>query len=193
MTTTAKDYPALPFATAAAFEEWMRANHDRTDGVWVKLAKKASGIQSVTHDEALDIALCFGWIDGQRNGLDDTHFLQKFTPRRPRSLWSKRNIDKVEKLIETGRMQDAGLAEIEAAKLDGRWDAAYESQQNMTLPADFAEALARNTQARDFYETLNKTNRFAIAWRLATARTPATRQRRFDSLMAMLERGEKPH
>jgi uncharacterized protein YdeI (YjbR/CyaY-like superfamily) len=191
MTTTPTEFPTLTFENVATLEQWMHENHQQANGVWIKIAKKASGIASVTHDQALDIALCFGWIDGQRKSLDDAWFLQKFTPRRPRSLWSKRNIEKVTSLIEAGRMQESGIAEIDLAKADGRWDAAYDSPKNMKVPEDFLEALKDNDKARTFFDTLNKTNRFAIAWRLETARTPATRQRRLGVLIAMLERGEK--
>jgi uncharacterized protein YdeI (YjbR/CyaY-like superfamily) len=190
---TTKEYPILPFASAAAWEAWLSAHHDQADGVWIQLAKKASGIPSVTHDEALDAALCYGWIDGQGKAQDDTYFLQKFTPRRPKSLWSKRNIAKVAALTAAGRMQPAGLAEVEAAKRDGRWDAAYDSPKNMVVPEDFLQALGENQQALAFFNTLNQANKYAIAWRLATAKKPETRQRRFDALLAMLGRGEKLH
>ena len=193
MAATTRDLPTLPFATVPEFEHWMHEHHAADDGVWIKMAKKATGIPSVTHDEALEVALCFGWIDGQRKGVDGDWFLQKFTPRRSTSLWSKRNVDKVTRLSDAGKMQPSGQAEIDAAKADGRWDAAYDSPQNMVVPQDFLDALAANEQARTFFETLNKTNTYAIAWRLDTAKTPATRQRRFDKLMLMMERGEKIH
>lgn len=157
------------------------------------MAKKASGIASVTHDEALEVALCFGWIDGQRNGHDDRYFLQKFTPRRPKSLWSKRNVAKIAKLTAEGRMQPSGLAEVAAAQLDGRWKAAYAGPKEMIFPKDFLKALEKNKKARMFFRTLSKTNVYAIAWRLETAKKPETRQRRFDALLAMLDRGEKFH
>lgn len=191
MAATTKEFPVVPFDTAQTFEQWLHEHHEQIDGVWIKMAKKASGIPSVTHDEALEVALCFGWIDGQRNGLDGEYFLQKFTRRRSKSLWSKRNIEKVTRLTEEGKMQVRGQAEIEAAKADGRWEAAYDSPQNMVTPQDFLDALAENESAREFYESLNKTNTYAIAWRLETAKTPATRQRRFDKLLGMMERGEK--
>jgi uncharacterized protein YdeI (YjbR/CyaY-like superfamily) len=159
----------------------------------IMVAKKASGIESLTHDEALDVALCYGWIDGQGRTFDDTYYLQKFTPRRPKSLWSKRNIEKVAALTAAGKMQPAGLAEVEAAKRDGRWDVAYDSPKNMVVPDDFMQALGENEQALAFFNTLNHANKYAIAWRLQTAKKPETRQRRFDALLAMLERGEKLH
>ncbi|MFN8541788.1 MAG: YdeI/OmpD-associated family protein [Thermomicrobiales bacterium] len=188
-----KEYPNLPFASASVWEEWLAEHHAAADGVWIMVAKKASGIASVTHDEALDVALCYGWIDGQGKTFDDTYYLQKFTPRRPKSLWSKRNIEKVTALTAAGKMQPAGLAEVEAAKRDGRWDAAYDSPKNMVVPDDFMQALGENEQALAFFNTLNQANKYAIAWRLQTAKKPETRQRRFDALLAMLERGEKLH
>ena len=185
-----KGLPTLPFASVLLLEQWLFKHHDQLDGVWIKIAKKASGVASVTHDEALDVALCYGWIDGQRNSYDDRYFLQKFTPRRPRSLWSKRNIDKVAMLMAAGKMQSSGLAEIEAAKQDGRWEAAYDSQKNMVVPKDFLKALGKDKQAQAFFNTLSKSNVYAIAWRLETAKKSETRKRRFDALLAMLERRE---
>jgi uncharacterized protein YdeI (YjbR/CyaY-like superfamily) len=191
--TATKDLPILPFASASAWEEWLSEHHDRVDGVWIQMARKASGIPSVTHDEALDVALCYGWIDGQRKTQDDTYFLQKFTPRRAKSLWSKRNIEKVAALTAAGRMRPAGLAEVAAAQGDGRWDAAYDSPKNIVVPEDFLQALAENARAQATFNTLSKANVYAIAWRLQTARKPETRQRRFDALLAMLARGERLH
>ncbi|MGB3307663.1 MAG: YdeI/OmpD-associated family protein [Thermomicrobiales bacterium] len=185
-----KDIPILSFASAEEFEQWLAEHQAATDGLWIKIAKKASGIASVTYDEALDVALCYGWIDGQKKTHDDAFFLQKFTPRRPRSLWSKRNIGKVAVLMEAGRMQPAGLAEVEAARKDGRWEAAYDSPKDMVVPDDFLEAVRGNPQTQAYFESLNKSSVYAIGWRLATAKTPATRQRRFDKLLAMLEAGE---
>ena len=186
-----KELPITPFASAAAWEAWLSAHHAQAEGVWIQIARKASGIASVTHEEALDAALCYGWIDGQRKPQDDRYFLQKFTPRRPRSLWSKRNIEKIAALTAAGRMQPAGLAEVAAAQRDGRWAAAYDSQKAMVVPEDFLRALAENPQAQACFDTLNRANVYAIAWRLHTARKPETRQRRFDALLAMLARGEK--
>jgi uncharacterized protein YdeI (YjbR/CyaY-like superfamily) len=190
---TTNDLPILPFASVALWEQWLSEHHVRFDGVWLKMAKKASGIASVTHDEALDVALCYGWIDGQRKPADSEFFLQKFTPRRPKSLWSKRNIAKVAELTAARRMQPSGLAEVEAAKQDGRWAAAYDSPKNMVVPEDFLRALRENQQALAFFNTLSKANVHAIAWRLQTAKQPETRQRRFAALLAMLERGERLH
>lgn len=179
-------YPIIAFASSGLFESWMEQNHT-TSGVWVKIAKKSTGIASVTHDEALDIALCYGWIDGMRRGLDQQYFLQKFTPRRPRSLWSKRNIGKIEGLIVAGRMQPAGQAEIDAAKADGRWDAAYDGPKDMVLPAEFLELLAKSTQAQTAYDALNSSEKYAIYFSLATAKRPETRQRRIEKIIATLE------
>jgi uncharacterized protein YdeI (YjbR/CyaY-like superfamily) len=188
-----KELPILPFASVALWEAWLAERDAQCGGVWLKVAKKASGIASVTHDEALDGAICFGWIDGQRKTCDGKFFLQKFTPRRPKSLWSKRNIDKVAELTAAGRMQPSGLAEVAAAKLDGRWEAAYDSPKNMVVPDDFLKALAENEQARAFFNTLSKSNVYAIGWRLQTAKKPETRIRRLAALLAMLERGETFH
>jgi len=187
---TTKELPILPFASVPLWEQWLFEHHTQVDGVWIKMAKKASGLASVTHDEALDVALCYGWIDGQRDTYDSRFFLQKFTPRRPKSLWSKRNTTKVAELTAEGRMQPAGLAEVEAAKQDGRWEAAYASSKQMVVPEDFLKALEHNKHAQAFFATLSKSNVYAIAWRLETAKQPKTRQRRFDALLAMLERGE---
>ena len=187
---TKKEVPILPFASVSLWEEWLAAHHAEPDGIWLKIAKKASGIASVTYDEALDVALCYGWIDGQRNRYDDLYFCQKFTPRRPKSLWSQRNIEKVAMLTATGRMQPSGLAEVEAAKQDGRWEAAYASPKNMVMPEDFLQALESNPPAKAFFSTLNKSNLFTIAWRITTAKQPATRQRRIEALVAMLAKGE---
>ena len=192
MTASQEDYPITPFATAAEFETWLVA-HSNQPGVWIKLAKKSSGIQSITYAEALDIALCYGWIDGLKRSLDDMYFLQKFTPRRPKGTWSKRNVGKIAELIAAGRMQPSGLAEVEAAKRDGRWDAAYDSPKDMVVPEDFLQAVAKNKKAQEFYATLNKTSTYAIAFRLVTAKKPATRQRHFDALLEMLEQGKKLH
>ena len=179
------------FATHQKWREWLEKNHSKSDGIWLRIFKKDSGKKTVTHDEALDQALCFGWIDGQRNKHDEVSFLQKFTPRRARSIWSKRNQEKTAKLIKDGRMTSAGLAEIERAKKDGRWDRAYDSPKNMEVPADFLKELKKNKRAYEFFETLNKTNKFAIAFRLHSAKRPETRERRMKDFLARMERGEK--
>jgi uncharacterized protein YdeI (YjbR/CyaY-like superfamily) len=183
--------PRIPFASARDWEAWLEEKHGSADGVWIKMAKKASGIESVRHDEAVDIALCFGWIDGQRVGLDDTHFLQRFTPRRARSRWSRINVDKVEQLTAEGRMRPAGIAEVERAKADGRWDSAYEGQRASKVPEDLQRELDARPRAREFFETSGSQNRYAIIYRLGEAKRPETRARRLQKFVAMLERGEK--
>jgi uncharacterized protein YdeI (YjbR/CyaY-like superfamily) len=191
--TNDRESRIMPFASSAAWEAWLLEHHGIETEIWIQIAKKASGIPTVTHDDALDVALCYGWIDGQRKSYNDAYFLQKFTPRRPKSLWSKRNIAKVSQLIGSARMQPAGLAEVEAAQKDGRWQAAYDSQKNMIIPEDFLQAVQCNKQANAFFKTLDRSNLYAIAWRLQTAKTPETRARRFTSLLESLKRGEKFH
>ncbi len=188
---TSSEFPLIPVPSAAAWQTWIHEHNDDQSGVWLRLAKKGKAVPTVAYDDILDIALCYGWIDGQRKGLDDTYFLQKFTPRRPRSLWSRRNVDNVARLTAAGKMQPRGLAEVEAAKKDGRWEAAYDSQKNFQIPDDFLTAVENNEKAKTFFDTLNKTNKYAIAFRLTTAKRPETRRRRFDALLTMLEKGEK--
>ena len=184
--------PILFFQTPKDWEDWLSKN-EQSNGVWVKFAKKASGIQSLTYAQALEPALCYGWIDGQAKTVDETYYMQKFTPRRPKSIWSKRNIGIVERLIAEGKMRPAGQAAIDAAKADGRWDQAYDSPSNMQIPEDFQALLDAHPKAKAFYGTLNKTNTFAILWRIQTAKKPETRSARIEKLVAMLERGEKIH
>ncbi len=186
------DLPIRHFRDAAAFEKWLTANVGEK-GLWLKIAKKESGIASVTYAEAIEVALCHGWIDGLKRSCDAKFFLQRFTPRRPRSLWSKINIAHVERLTTAGRMQPAGLREVEAAKADGRWQAAYDSATTMEVHAELAAALAKNRKAKAFFETLDKTNRYAVCWRVQTAKKPETRAARIEKLVAMLARGEKIH
>lgn len=186
-----QDYPLKAFKTATSFETWLAKNHATADGIRVKIAKKSSGIRSITFAEALDIALCYGWIDGQSKGLDEQWYWQRFTPRRKRSLWSKRNRENVERLIAEGRMQPAGQAEIDRAKADGRWDAAYDSPATATVPDDLAAALRRSPGARKFFESLDAQNRYAILHRLMTVKRPDTRARKIVKFLEMLERGEK--
>lgn len=174
---------------ASEWESWLANHHELRTAVWQKFAKKGSGITSVTYSEALDIALCYGWIDGQRKGLDETHYLQKFTPRWPKSLWSRVNVAKAETLIASGRMQAPGYAEIAATKADGRWDAAYEPQRNVTVPPRLAAALEQNTRAKAFFDSLNKTDRCAVIWRIVTARTPETREKRLQKAVVRLDAG----
>ncbi len=185
------EYPILPFESKQAWAKWLGKHHNQADGIWLKFAKKNSGIPSLTYDEAVDVALCYGWIDGQMKGLDDKYWLQKFTPRRPKSLWSKINTEKAQRLIASGEMRPAGLEAIEAAKQDGRWEAAYSSQKNMTVPEDFQSALKKNKKAKAFFATLSGANRYAILFRIETAKRAETRARRIQQFVDMLERGEK--
>ena len=185
------DDPVLAFESRAAWEEWLAREHGSQNGVWVKMAKKATGIPTVTYAEALDVALCYGWIDGQRKKFDDQWFIQRFTPRRVRSNWSKINRDKVERLIADGKMQPAGLREIERAKEDGRWDAAYDSPSAATVPDDLQQALDANPGAAAFFATLNSQNRFAILYRVQDAKRRETRARRIETFVAMLAEGKK--
>jgi uncharacterized protein YdeI (YjbR/CyaY-like superfamily) len=171
---------------AAAFRDWLTANHASSPGVRLALAKKSSGLPSPTHPEALEVALCFGWIDGRRNALDDTHFLQLFTPRTPRSIWSQRNRDLVTALVASGDMTEAGMREIDRAKADGRWDAAYQPVSDKSLPDDLAAAIAANAEAAAFFETLTSQNRYALIFRTANAKRPETRARRIAGFVTML-------
>lgn len=191
--TPPADRPILAFDTPAAFAAWLAEHHAESPGIWLRLAKAASGIPSPTYAEALDEALCYGWIDGQKRSGDADTWLQKFTPRGPRSIWSKVNRDKVAALAAAGRMQPAGLDQVERAKADGRWDAAYDSQRTAQVPADLQQALDANDDARAFFGTLNGANRYAVLWRVQTAKRPETRAKRIANLVAMLGRGEKPH
>jgi uncharacterized protein YdeI (YjbR/CyaY-like superfamily) len=188
-----EDLPIVPFASPAELEAWLEENHASSEGIWLKIAKKGSGIESVTYAEALELALCFGWIDSQKRGFDEKHFLQRFTPRRPRGRWSQINRSKAEELIAAGRMRKAGLVEIEAARADGRWDAAYLGQRTAEVPLDLQDALDRNAAARKFFATLDSSNRYAIVYRLGEAKKAETRERRLKKFVEMLERGEKIH
>jgi uncharacterized protein YdeI (YjbR/CyaY-like superfamily) len=185
------ELPVLPFESKKKWADWLARQHDKSAGVWLKLSKKDSGIPSVTRDEALDVALCYGWIDGQGKSFDDEYWLQKFTPRRPKSIWSKINTEKVERLIASGEMKPAGLKAIEAAKQDGRWEAAYASQKNITAPEDFQAVLNKNKKAQAFFATLSGANRYAILFRIHNAKKPETRARRIQQFVEMLERNEK--
>ena len=186
-TTPDSDADTVFFPDAGAFEAWLTDHVDHLPGVWLKIAKKSSGIASLTDDEAVDIGLCFGWISGQRKSLDDTYYLQKYVPRRPRSRWSQVNVGKVEELTSAGRMRPSGLAEVEAAKADGRWAAAYASQRNATVPPDLAAALAANPRAAKAFGALGKTRQFAVILDVVTARTPKTRSAHLHKAIAALE------
>lgn len=190
---TKSEFPVLAFKSPVSFGKWLAHNHAKADGIWLRLFKKASGEKSITYDEALDEALCFGWIDGQVKSYDALSWIQKFTPRRRRSVWSKRNTGHVDRLTREGRMKAAGLAEVDKAKADGRWEQAYESPANTKLPDDFLERLSHKRKAQAFFESLNKANKYAIAWRLYTAKKPETRERRMQAILTMLAHGEKFH
>jgi uncharacterized protein YdeI (YjbR/CyaY-like superfamily) len=189
----ADDLPVMGFDSPAAWESWLAEQHAESDGVWLKIAKKGSGAPGVSYAEALDVALCYGWIDGQKGRLDDDYWLQRFTPRTARSRWSLINTDKAAALIEAARMQPAGLREVELARADGRWDAAYQGQRAITVPADLERALAANDAARAFFETISSVNRYAILYRIGDARRPETRSRRIAQYVAMLEAGKTLH
>jgi uncharacterized protein YdeI (YjbR/CyaY-like superfamily) len=184
---TADEPPVVSFADQAAWRSWLAEHHGvAPQGVWLKIAKKGSTVVSVDYAQALEVALCYGWIDGQKRGLDETHWLQRFSPRRSRSIWSKINRAKAEALVEAGEMQPTGLAEIERAKADGRWAAAYDGQRTSTVPDDLAAAFADNAVAREFFATLDSANRYAILHRLQTAKKPETRARRLAQYVEML-------
>jgi uncharacterized protein YdeI (YjbR/CyaY-like superfamily) len=180
----------LSFEDDSQFESWLAEHHDTRDGVWLKIAKKGSDARSVNAAEALEVALCFGWIDSHRKSLDESHFLQKYTPRRPKSSWSKVNTDRVDALIAAGRMREPGLAQVAAAKVDGRWDAAYASQRNATAPPDLEAALARSDAATHMFDSLGKSDRYALILRLLKARTPDERAAQLRRIVAQLEGGK---
>jgi len=191
-----EDLPVLGFADPAAWESWLAGQHATSPGIWLKIVKKkgaATAGPGVSYPEALAVALCYGWIDGQKARLDDDYWLQRFTPRRPGSRWSKANTEKTAELIEAGRMQPAGLREVERARADGRWDAAYAGQRTMGVPPDLEYALAGNDAARAFFATLSGVNRYAILYRIADARRPQTRARRIEKYVAMLAAHETIH
>jgi uncharacterized protein YdeI (YjbR/CyaY-like superfamily) len=185
--------PTRAFKNAAAWEAWLATNQNTPGGIWVRLAKKGSGTKSVTYPEALEVALCYGWIDAQKKPESETAWLQRFMPRRPKSIWSKINREKALALIERRQMQPGGLKEIERAKQDGRWDAAYDSARSATVPEDFQTELDRHPKAKAFFKTISATNRYAIFWRLQTAKKAETRAKRMRSFIEMLEKGETIH
>lgn len=189
----ADELPIHLFADPGALEAWLDENHDSSDGLWLKIAKKGAGESSVTYAEALELALRFGWIDSQKRGFDEAYFLQRFTPRRPRGRWSMINREKAEALIAARQMRPAGLAEVEAAKADGRWEAAYAGQRTAEVPADLQRELDTNPAAAEFFAGLDSANRYAVIYRLNDAKRPETRERRLRKFVAMLERGERVH
>lgn len=186
-----KDLPIIPFASPGAWGAWLEVHHATAGGLWLKIAKKGSGIESVSYSEAVEVALCHGWIDGQSRKSDEGFWLQRFTPRRPRSKWSKINREKATNLIEKGKMKPAGMREVERAKADGRWDAAYEPPSKATVPEDLRRELEKNDAARGFFATLDGTNRYAILHRIQDAKKPEARARRIEKYVAMLAEGGK--
>jgi uncharacterized protein YdeI (YjbR/CyaY-like superfamily) len=183
--------PTVAFKTSQAFENWLAENHETSKGLWLKIFKKGSGQQTVSYAEALDVALCYGWIDGQKKAFDEEAWLQKFCPRRAKSIWSKINIGHIERLTSEGRMKPAGFEAVERAKADGRWEKAYDSSSQMTIPEDFLKELGQNSKAEANFKNLNKTNLFAIGFRLQTAKKQETREKRMKEIIDMLAKGEK--
>lgn len=186
------DYPIVYLQSQLDWKQYLTKHH-ATDGVWLKFAKKNSGVLSVTYDQALEVALMFGWIDGQSKSFDETFWLQKFTPRRKNSMWSKRNCEIAERLIKEGAMQPSGFKQVEEAKKDGRWARAYDSPQNMEVPKDFLDQLSKNKKALTFFKTLNKANTYAIAWRLQTAKKSETREKRMKEILFLMANEKKLH
>jgi uncharacterized protein YdeI (YjbR/CyaY-like superfamily) len=187
----APELPVLPFKTKKAWATWLQRNHAKSPGIWMRFMKKSTGEKSITYDEALEVALCYGWIDGQGKSEGERSHVQKWVPRRKRSVWSKRNTEKALALIASGEMKPAGLAEIERAKADGRWDAAYDPPSRSTVPVDLQAALDKKPRAKKFFATLNSTNRYAILHRIQTAKKAETRERRIKQFVEMLAKGEK--
>jgi uncharacterized protein YdeI (YjbR/CyaY-like superfamily) len=183
----------LEFKSSADFRRWLEKNHAESDGIWLRLFKKHPGEKSLTHAEALDQALCYGWIDGQLKPFDKLSWLQKFTPRRSKSGWSKINTLHVERLAKAGSMTPVGMEAVAAAKADGRWDAAYDSPRNASPPQDFLNELEKDKKAKAFFKTLNRANVYSIVYRLQTAKKPETRDKRMKAILAMLAQGKKFH
>ncbi len=191
--TPKPEQPIIAFETAKAFEAWLEANHYDHQGIWLRIFKKGSDVPTITYAEAVEVGLCFGWIDGQKNKHDDESWVQKFTMRGPKSVWSKINVGHVERLTKEGRMRPAGQKTVDDAKADGRWEKAYESSSTAEMPEDFLNAIAKNKKAQAFYETLNKTNRYAFYYRIISVKKAETRERKIKQFVEMLERGEKLH
>ncbi len=186
-----QDLPVISFASREAWDVWLEEHHTSSDGLWLKIAKQGSALASISYAEAVEVALCYGWIDSQKAKFDEEHWLQRFTPRRPGGKWSKANRDKAEELIARGLMKPAGLQEVERAKADGRWDAAYAGQRSMTVPDDLQLALEKNERAREFFSTLDSRNRYAILYRIQTVKKPERRAQRIEKFIAMLGDHEK--
>ena len=185
--------PVMSFESTDAWDAWLAAHHADSPGLWLKIAKKGAAGRTISYSEALDVALCHGWIDGQKGRYDDDYWLQRFTPRKPSSKWSKINTERVAALTASGRMRPAGLREVERAQADGRWEQAYESQSRIAVPEDLARALAANERARAFFATLDSANRYAILYRIGAAKKPETRAKRIDTYVAMLSEHKKIH
>lgn len=183
----------ISFTSSRDLRAWLAKNHSESDGIWLRIYKKQSGVTTVTYAEALDQALCYGWIDGQKKLHDAQSWLQRFTPRRSRSPWSRKNTEHAERLIASREMAPTGMKQVEAAKADGRWSAAYDAFGKATVPEDFLKELFRHAKALAFFKTLNKTNLYSIVYRLQTAKKPETRERRLRAIIEMLSRGEKFH
>jgi uncharacterized protein YdeI (YjbR/CyaY-like superfamily) len=188
-----KQLPIMSFKTSSLWEKWLAKNQALSEGVWLQIQKKESDQQSVTYAEALDVALCYGWIDGQKKPHDDQSWLQKFTRRGPKSSWSKKNTEHVERLLKAGKMKPPGLESVKSAKEEGRWEVAYDSQSVSKIPDDFLKALSRNKRAQAFFESLNKANLYSIAYRLQTAKKSETRERRMKAILEMMAKGKKFH
>jgi uncharacterized protein YdeI (YjbR/CyaY-like superfamily) len=187
------ELPIIPFASREQWEAWLEEQHATSEGLWLKFAKKGSGIETVTYDQAVEVAICYGWIDGQARRLDQDYYLQRFTPRRARSRWSKVNRKKATELIERGQMNPAGLSEVERARADGRWDAAYDAPSTATVPDDLLKELEKNEAARDFFSELDRRNRYAILYQIQDARRHETRARRIAKYVALLAERRKPY
>jgi len=189
----ATDLPIMPFASDKLWEKWLKANHASSRGVWLKIAKSASGVDTVTYAQALETALCYGWIDGQKDAFDARSWLQRFTPRKPGGRWSKINRQKAERLIDEGRMKPAGMKLIEEARASGAWDTAYDSQRAAAVPDDLVRGLNAKPAAREFFESLDSANRYAILYRIHEARSAETRARRIEKFIGMLQARKKVH
>jgi uncharacterized protein YdeI (YjbR/CyaY-like superfamily) len=188
-----EEYPIIFFPSQQDWEVWLHEHHNNARGIWLKIAKKGAEAPSVSYAEALETALCYGWIDGQKASFDQHYWLQKFTPRTAKSIWSKINCDKVTELLAANKMQPAGIKQVELAKADGRWDTAYESQSKMTVPEDLQLALEKDQRANEFFQTLNSANRYAILFRVHNAKRPETRAARIQKFVEMLANGQKIH
>ena len=189
--STPTDLPLLLVESLADWEDWLAQHHAQASGVWLQIAKKGQGVRSVSYAEAVEGGLCYGWIDGQKKSFDETFYLQRFTPRRSNSIWSQVNVNKAMALIDSGRMQPAGLAEVEKAKANGRWQTAYAPQSAEEIPSELQAALDANPQAKAFFAQLDKVNRYAFCFRVQTAKKPETRQKRVEKFITMLNNGEK--